>query len=78
MYSRIYNFKIHPDFSNVKQYVKVEIHSLSFNLYFYLRSLELALIEDGYLEPVKVFSNINNGYGIVGIYNVNEKVLEID
>lgn len=58
-------------------FIKVEIHSLSENLYMYLRSLETASIEDIFHEPVKVYSNIEGGYGILGIYNANEKTIEL-
>lgn len=61
-----------------KQYVKVEIHSLSDNLYQYLRSLELAANEDNYTEPVKIFSNINGGYGIIGAYTTDSMIIEVE
>jgi hypothetical protein len=66
------------DFESVRHLVKVEIHALSENLYKYLRSLELSSAEDNFQEPVKIFSNVNGGYGIVGIYNVSDKVVEVE
>lgn len=60
----------------VKHYIKVEIHSLSYNLYSYMKSLELALVEDDYQEPTKIYTNIKGGYGIVGAYNVTQKIVE--
>lgn len=59
-----------------KTLVKAEIHSLSENLFRYLRSVELAGQTDNFTEPVKIFSNIQNGYGILGLYNVNESIVE--
>lgn len=59
-------------------FIKAEIHTLSENLYRYLRSVELARETDYFAEPVKIFSNIQGGYGIMGIYNVNEKITEVE
>jgi len=60
-----------------QQHVNVEIHSLSGNLYRYLRSLELAANDDHFSEPVKIFSNINGGYGILGTYTIDQMTIEI-
>lgn len=76
VYIRKDNFHNAPDL--IKDLVKVEIHSLSHNLYSYMKSLELALVEDNYQEPVKIYTNISGGYGIVGAYNVTEKVIETE
>ncbi len=61
----------------VEKHLKVEIHTLSENLFKYLYSLELAASEDNFSEPVKIYSNIVKGYGILGIYNVAENIVEI-
>lgn len=61
----------------VEKQLKVEIHTLSENLFKYLHSLELAAGEHNFSEPVKIYSNIVKGYGILGIYNVAEKTVEI-
>lgn len=66
------------DYESVRHFVKVEIHALSENLYKYLRSLEQASVEDNFQEPVKIFSNVSGGYGIVAIYNVSDKVVEVE
>lgn len=65
-------------FKSARHLVKVEIHALSENLYKYLRSLELASVENNFQEPVRIYSNISGGYGIVGIYNVSDKVIEVE
>jgi hypothetical protein len=59
----------------VCSYVKAEIHTLSEKLYRGLNSRELAsgTIGDAFVEPVKVYSNIQGGYGLFGIYSVSEK-----
>ena len=64
--------------SNPQTLIKAEIHTLSENLYRYLRSVELAGNGDNFTEPVKIFSNISGGYGVLGIYNINDKIIEIE
>lgn len=66
------------NFDSVRHFVNIEIHALSENLYKYLRSLELASAEDHFQEPVKIFSNVTGGYGIVGIYNVSNTIVEVE
>ncbi len=61
----------------VEKQLRVEIHTLSESLFRYLHSLELAASEDNFSEPVKIYTNIANGYGILGVYNVAEKTVEI-
>lgn len=61
-----------------RKLVKVKIQSLTESLYKYLRSVEIASNQDYYQEPVKVYSNINGGYGVLGIYNSDEKVFEVE
>lgn len=63
---------------DAKQYVKVEIQSLSSHLYRYLRSLELAASGDNFSEPVKIFSNINGGFGILGSYTIEQMIIEVE
>lgn len=59
----------------VRQWVKVEMHTLSENLYQNLHSQELAigLSGDVFSEPVKIYTNMQGGYGILGVYNISEK-----
>jgi hypothetical protein len=59
----------------VRQWVKVEIHTLSENLYQNLHSQELAIgpSDDVFSEPVKIYTNMQGGYGILGVYNISEK-----
>ena len=53
-----------------RQFVQVEIQTLSENLYRSLRSQEAALNAANNLfeEPVTMFSNIEGGFGILGVY----------
>lgn len=60
-----------------RKFINVEIHALSENMYLYLRSLEIASNEDIFQEPVKVYTNIEGGYGVLGIYNTTEKIVEV-
>lgn len=62
---------------NPRTFIQAEIHALSENLYRYLRSVELAGETDNFTEPVKIFSNIQNGYGILGMYTINQRVMEV-
>ncbi|MDR0547693.1 MAG: DUF4249 domain-containing protein, partial [Dysgonamonadaceae bacterium] len=59
----------------VRQWIKVEIHTLSEKLYQNLHSQELAIGQSGdvFSEPVKIYTNIQGGYGILGVYSVAEK-----
>jgi hypothetical protein len=59
----------------VRQWVKVEIHTLSEKLYQNLQSQGLAsgMTGDVFSEPVKIYTNMRGGYGILGVYNVTEK-----
>lgn len=60
-----------------ERFIKVEIHTISENMYKYLRSLELSMSEDNFSEPVKIYSNIENGYGVLGSYNVAEMIINL-
>jgi hypothetical protein len=64
-----------PWIDYARQYVKVEIHTLSEKLYQNLHSQELAIgrSDDVFAEPVKIYTNIQGGYGILGIYRICEK-----
>lgn len=77
VYIRKDRFNVY-EYESVRHFVKVEIHALSENVYKYLRSLELASAEDNFQEPVKIFSNVAGGYGIVGIYNVSDTIVEVE
>lgn len=77
VYIRKDRFNVY-EYESVRYFVKIEIHALSENVYKYLRSLELASAEDNFQEPVKIFSNVAGGYGIVGIYNVSDTIVEVE
>lgn len=47
------------------------------NLFKYLRSLELAMSGDNLSEPVKIYTNIEGGYGILGTYIIAEKEIQL-
>ncbi len=79
VYIRLEDFTIFPHYDYIRQRVKVEIHSLSEKLYRSLRSQELAsgTIGDIFSEPVKIYSNMQGGYGILGAYTTTEKVVQV-
>lgn len=64
---------------------RARLYSLSENYYKYLRSIlrneqrdESAIGDIGILEPVKIFSNINGGTGILGSVSMTEFEFSID
>jgi hypothetical protein len=76
VYIRYDDFSKSPETDYVRQYVKAEIHTLSENLYQNLNSQEQAsgmVTGDVFSEPVKIYTNMQGGYGILGIYSVAEK-----
>jgi hypothetical protein len=52
-----------------KTEVEIELQSLTESLYLYMRSLEQKWNSDIFDQPVKVYSNVSGGYGILGLYN---------
>ena len=50
------------------KWVEIELQHVSEDFYKYLKSIELAQCSanDIYAEPVNIFSNVENGYGILG------------
>ncbi|MCD7935948.1 MAG: DUF4249 domain-containing protein [Tannerellaceae bacterium] len=54
----------------------VELQSLSESMYLYMRSLEMSYNSDIFSEPVRIYSNIQGGYGIVGAYNSTVRVVD--
>ncbi|GHT43799.1 hypothetical protein AGMMS49965_18330 [Bacteroidia bacterium] len=76
VYIKEENLEDDPFSDYLRQRVKVEIHTLSEKMYRNLRSQELASgsLGDLFSEPVKIYTNMQGGYGIFGIYNSTEKV----
>ena len=57
-----------------KQEVTVELHEISESMYLYLRSKTAESQNGGYFaEPVQIYTNIENGIGILGAYNKQAK-----
>lgn len=50
--------------------IKFAFQSISSDMYFFLKSIDLQSYNDGspFSEPVPIFNNIENGYGIFGSY----------
>ncbi len=59
------------------QRVIVEIQTISESLFKYLRSVEMIGGEHNFSEPVRLFTNVQGGYGIFGLYNTASKTLEL-
>jgi hypothetical protein len=65
-----------PGYKTTAIRVTVEMHTISENLFRYLRSAELMNNGHNFSEPVKLFTNVEGGYGIFGAYNVASKTAE--
>jgi len=63
---------------SVVVYLRVELHTLQEPFYKYLYSTSAAHNKDFYSEPVAVYSNINNGFGILGTYSVFCKEIQLE
>jgi hypothetical protein len=42
-----------------------------------MRSLEQKWHSDLFDQPVKVYSNVNGGYGVLGIYNSTKQIINV-
>lgn len=47
--------------------VEIELYAISESLYFYMRSIEQKWNSDTFSHPVRIYSNVKGGYGILGI-----------
>ncbi|MBR1940732.1 MAG: DUF4249 family protein [Bacteroidaceae bacterium] len=58
--------------------VMVELQAISPELYKYLKSMQLYRISpnDGYAEPVQIYSNVQNGWGIFGALSYDRHFVE--
>jgi hypothetical protein len=57
--------------------VEIELQALTEPLYLYMRSLEQKWNSDVFDQPVKVYSNVSGGYGILGIYNSTKEHITV-
>jgi hypothetical protein len=55
----------------------VELQSITKELYFYLKSLMVYSItpQDEYTEAIQIYSNVTDGWGIVGAVNTDRHVI---
>lgn len=60
-----------------QHYIRVEIQTISEPLYRYLHSLELQSNQDYTMEPIKIYSNVKGGYGVISSYNLTDKTKEL-
>jgi hypothetical protein len=58
--------------------VMVELQAISPELYRYLKTMQLYRISanDGYAEPVQIYSNVKNGWGILGALSYDRHFVE--
>lgn len=64
------------DYEVSSEYV-FEIHKISKSFYLYLKSLEYNQYPDPFTEPTQIFTNVENGYGILATSTVVEIPIEI-
>lgn len=58
--------------------VSVELQSITKDLYFYLKSFmyfNTADIDDPYAETIQIYSNVDNGWGILGATDGERQVI---
>ncbi|MCD8042066.1 MAG: DUF4249 domain-containing protein [Tannerellaceae bacterium] len=63
-------------YENKERQLIIEVQALSESMYLYLRSLEMSSNSDIFSEPVRIYSNIKGGYGVVGTYNSAVKIIK--
>lgn len=61
---------------DVENKMKVQLYSMNAEVYKYFKSVRLYQQQDFFSEPVKVFSNILNGFGIFGFTSIDEVIFE--
>ncbi|MBQ6038244.1 MAG: DUF4249 family protein [Bacteroidaceae bacterium] len=64
--------------SDIPPRVMVELQAISPELYQYIKSVQLYRVtaEDVYAEPIKIFSNVQNGWGIFGALSYDRHFVE--
>lgn len=74
-----HKFTINVDLVAPREQTKliVELQSITKELYFYLKSLMLYSItpQDEYTEAIQIYSNVTDGWGIVGAVNTDRHVI---
>jgi len=58
--------------------VRVEVHTLSPELFGYLRYVDMMDVYSALTEPLQIFSNVAGGHGIFGAYNVAHKTFYLE
>lgn len=74
-----HKFTINVDLVAPREQTKliVELQSITKELYFYLKSLMVYSItpQDEYTEAIQIYSNVTDGWGIVGAVNKDRHVI---
>ena len=80
MTEREENEKLEPSWFYYGPKVMVELQAISPELYRYYKSVELYRItaSDAYAEPVYIYGNVNNGWGIFGSFSYDRHMVEYD
>ena len=70
-------FKINLNELSYYSYLVMNLYSCSEEYYLYNKSYQTAIETTGdpFAQPVQVFSNINNGHGIFGGFQLSSKII---
>ena len=68
----------HEGVPKIQPRVMVELESITKDYYNFLKSMELYRItaSDGYAEPVQIYSNVQNGWGILGALSYDRHFID--
>lgn len=56
----------------------IDLQSITREMYFYLKSLMVYAVtpQDEYTEAIQIYSNVNEGWGIVGAANTDHHIID--
>jgi len=78
-YSLTFSYSL-SKYPEAKNNTVIILQSITKELYLYLKSLSAQYYfgDDPLLEPIQVYSNVKNGGGILGGYNSNKVIINVD
>lgn len=79
-FTNYYTRELNKDGEIIPARVMVELQAISPELYRYLRTMQLYRISanDGYAEPVQIYSNVEGGWGILGALSYDRHFVEYE
>lgn len=72
--------ELQPNAEWIPAHVMVELQAISPEFYRYMKSVELSRISstDAFSEPIRIFSNVNDGWGIFGSLSGQRVIIPFD